>query len=327
MKIYLLPQTGNFYKANLHSHSVISDGKQTPEEMKASYMAMGYSVIAYTDHEKLVDHVDLCDENFVALNAVEVGVFQNRDTVPYAKHCHIGFIALRPSPVPDDFWCDKDAREKGKIPRVYNVETVNALMQRGRELGFFVIYNHPGWSMETYNEYMNYHGMHAMEILNWVGAKQGFLDHTPHVYDDMLRGGKRIFCIAADDNHSIPDLRSYRNGCGGAFTMIKAETLEYTAITDALLAGHFYASQAPEIHELWYENGTVHVKTSPAHRIYLNTGRRRCAYIGENNDGTVTEGTFEIKPEDIYFRITVQDQRGRFAHTNAYFTDQIYSIE
>ena len=34
MKKFLLPETGNYYKANLHCHTNISDGNLTPEEMK-----------------------------------------------------------------------------------------------------------------------------------------------------------------------------------------------------------------------------------------------------------------------------------------------------
>ena len=34
MRKYLLPENGNFYKANLHCHSTVSDGTLTPEEMK-----------------------------------------------------------------------------------------------------------------------------------------------------------------------------------------------------------------------------------------------------------------------------------------------------
>ena len=37
MKKYLLPEKGNFYKANLHTHSTISDGKLTPEAVKEAY--------------------------------------------------------------------------------------------------------------------------------------------------------------------------------------------------------------------------------------------------------------------------------------------------
>lgn len=321
MRKYLLPEGGNFYKANLHSHSTLSDGKQTPEEMKASYMELGYSIIAYTDHEKFVDHSALCEENFLALNGVEVGVHQGVGTVPYIKHCHLCFIALDQEERPV-FWCERGEKDSDKIARIYATGNVNAFIKKGHELGFFVTYNHPGWSMENYNDYMNYHGMHAMEILNWTGFKQGALDHVPHVYEDMLRGGERIFCIATDDNHSAPDPSSYRNSCG-AFTMIKAEKLEYKAITDALLAGNFYASQGPAIEELYYEDEKVHIKTSPAHRIILNTGRRRFGCIGADNDGEVTEASFDVFPEDNFFRLTVVDKRGRYAHTNAYFIDEI----
>lgn len=53
MKKYLLPKSGSFYKANLHCHSTVSDGKLTPEELKKIYKEKGYSVIAYTDHDVL----------------------------------------------------------------------------------------------------------------------------------------------------------------------------------------------------------------------------------------------------------------------------------
>ena len=59
MKEYILPQNGNFYRANLHCHSTLSDGKLTPEELKEIYKSAGYSVLAYSDHNVLIDHSDL----------------------------------------------------------------------------------------------------------------------------------------------------------------------------------------------------------------------------------------------------------------------------
>ena len=50
MRKYLLPETGNFYKSNLHCHTTMSDGQKTPEEIKELYMKKGYSIVAYTDH-------------------------------------------------------------------------------------------------------------------------------------------------------------------------------------------------------------------------------------------------------------------------------------
>ena len=65
MKQYLLPNEGTFYKANLHCHSTCSDGHLTPEELKEVYKAKGYSVLAYGDHNVLVDHSDLDEDGFL----------------------------------------------------------------------------------------------------------------------------------------------------------------------------------------------------------------------------------------------------------------------
>ena len=74
MKKHLLPEGGAWYKANLHCHSTISDGKLTPEELKKVYTEKGYSIIAYTDHNVMLDHSDLNDENFLALVGYELDV-------------------------------------------------------------------------------------------------------------------------------------------------------------------------------------------------------------------------------------------------------------
>ena len=79
MKHYLLPEQGAFYKANLHCHSNISDGKKSPEELKTMYREQGYSVLAYTDHELLVDHSDLDDKEFLTLTSLEYGIVEQDD--------------------------------------------------------------------------------------------------------------------------------------------------------------------------------------------------------------------------------------------------------
>ena len=78
MKRFLLPQGGQFFKANLHCHSTVSDGRMTPEELKKVYMEQGYSVLAYTDHNLLVDHSELAQEDFLPIVGVEIDV---NDTV------------------------------------------------------------------------------------------------------------------------------------------------------------------------------------------------------------------------------------------------------
>ena len=103
MRRYLLPESGKFYKSNLHVHTDISDGKITPEEAKEGYKSHGYSVLAYTDHEVFVPHNDLSDEDFIALNAVEIAINDNwPGGFKYNKTFHLNLYA-RSSDIKDCF--------------------------------------------------------------------------------------------------------------------------------------------------------------------------------------------------------------------------------
>ena len=64
-KIQIFPK-GNFYKANLHCHTTVSDGRFSPEEIKKLYKEKGYNVVAFTDHRVRCPHLELQDEEFVA---------------------------------------------------------------------------------------------------------------------------------------------------------------------------------------------------------------------------------------------------------------------
>jgi hypothetical protein len=166
--------------------------------------------------------------------------------------------------------------------------------------------------------------MDAMEICNYGCIVVGYNDYVPQIYDEMLMSGKRIFCIATDDNHNHGPVGTRKFDSFGGFTMIKAEKLEYETITKALKDGNFYASQGPEIHSLWFEDGKIHVSCSPADRVILNTGIRRAACEYAENGELLTEVSFRVNPKDGYVRITVIDEKGYPANTNAYFTDELF---
>ena len=67
----LLPAAGRFYKANLHCHTVLSDGRWTKEQVKAEYQRRGYSIVAFTDHRHYCWHPELMDDGFFPLAAYE----------------------------------------------------------------------------------------------------------------------------------------------------------------------------------------------------------------------------------------------------------------
>lgn len=313
MKKYLLPENGIDLKANLHCHSTLSDGKLTPEQLKDAYKAHGYSIIAYTDHNKLIDHQDLNDDGFLALNGYEIDITeQTPDTPwPFRRTCHICLIAKTPDKAPIE------------LVRTYDPENINAVIRRAKDAGFFVTYNHPTWSLERYPEYSQYEGMDAMEICNGGCLIVGYDEYNCHAYDDMLHLGRRVFCIGTDDNHNGCPLTDPMSDSFVSWTVIRAEKFDYASVIKALEKGNFYASNGPDIRELYIEDGCVHVKTSPAHIInYITAGRHR-EYVGAHYGDSVEDAVFRIDPSDQFFRIDVIDDYGRHADSSAVFVDTL----
>lgn len=333
MRKYLLPQNTKFFKANLHCHTNISDGKETPEEIKQLYSQKGYSVVAFTDHEILIPHPELNDENFLALNSYEYEIISPRKPDNPAhklrKTCHMCLIALEPDNTTHVCWHGglwgnalnyldqaKIREDEPLFIRHYNGECISHVMREARKAGFFVTYNHPVWSMEDMADIANYHGMNALEIFNTGCAVGGWDEYNNTVYDAMLRRGEKIFCIAADDNHDVSNMF-------GGWTMIAADKLEYRNITKALEDGNFYASTGPEIHALWFEDGKLHIECSPAARIVATHGSRIIRQY-KAKDAPLTEAVIPVGTDDIYIRVTVYDQKGEHADTNAYFIEDLY---
>jgi 3-dehydroquinate dehydratase-2 len=164
MKKYLLPETGNFYKANLHCHTTISDGRKTPEEIKDLYMKKGYSIVAYTDHEVFLLHNDLTDDRFLAMNGFEVEIMNwyGRHPLRDCKVCHLCFVALNPEMELHPFWHRskhvwgpaKEYKDQVKFDDSlkdynwsYTPESITEMMQIAREEGLEITQfqsNHEG---------------------------------------------------------------------------------------------------------------------------------------------------------------------------------------
>ncbi len=340
MKRFLLPENGNFYKANLHCHTIYSDGKFTPEEVKKIYKEHGYSIVAYTDHDIMIDHSDLADEDFLPLRGYEMEITEqsNGREFKFLKTCHICLIALEEDNYRQVCYHRSKYLFRGALEhrdevrfyedepdfeRYYTPERINEMIRISREKGFFVTYNHPAWSLESYPEYTAYEGMNAFEIYNSCEVL-GYMDYNPHVYDDLLRTGHRLYCIAADDNHNGGVPGDKRDASFKGATVIKADKLEYRAITKALENGCFYATTGPEIKELYFEDDTVHIKCSEVECIMLHTGIRKAGAVWAPDGEFVTEASFKVDPDCKYIRLSVRDYRGKVANTNAYFTDELF---
>ena len=93
---HLLPPV-KYYKANFHCHSVVSDGKLTPEELRDAYKEKGYSILAITDHSVMVQHQHLNQPDFLLLTGVEIDVEEEDNPVNvYDRKLHMCLIGKNP---------------------------------------------------------------------------------------------------------------------------------------------------------------------------------------------------------------------------------------
>ena len=323
------------YKANLHCHTYLSDGKLSPAEVKEAYKNHGYSVLCITDHEHPVDHTDLSDPDFVMLTGYEAYI--RNDDYNYLKpEIHMNLFARDPHNVKyinfNDKWCKyiKDPEERANLekvgserPREYSVEYINDFIKTAKENGYICAQNHSTWSMEPEENILGYEGLFSMEIYNYGGDIVNRCEYNAKIYDRMLMSGKRIFCHAADDNHNrepfdAPDCDSF-----GGFTMILADELTYDGIFNALENGSFYASAGPEIFELSFDGKKAHIETSGAKQITMLSGDKICKRACGTYDSPVTVADFEISDLAPYVRFDVYDFEGKHADTRAFFRDEL----
>ena len=331
MKKELLPSSLTYYKANLHTHTTISDGEHTPEQIKEAYMAKGYQVIAFTDHDICLAHPELQDENFVALTAYELNIQEQRP-VGFSKCYHLNLYAKDPGntwqtfhprylmknalPYQDRVVCD------GYEERVYDIDFVNQKIAEANEKGFLVCYNHPVWSLQDWRDYSGLKGLWGTEVFNTGGEVCGYKDHSDLPYQDLLGLGNHLVPVAADDNHN--DIDRF-----GGWVRIGAEALTYANIIQGMENGMMYASTGPEIFSLTLEDQLLTVTCSECTRIQLNSN---CRFVGLQEGEHLQQAVFDLSPwfrcpegyeDQMYFRLTLTDSHGNRAYTRAYWRSEL----
>lgn len=315
----LLPRHGRFYKANLHCHTVLSDGHWTPQQVKEEYQRRGYSIVAYTDHRQYGWHPELMDDTFVPLAGFEADLnepFRKPGDFQRVRTYHINFYDTEPA--------GRGGFTALQPPQRYgDIHSLNNFLFEMNEKGFLACYNHPYWSLQNYGDYKDLCGVFAMEIYNHGCELDGLYGYNPQAYDEMLRTGTRLFCVATDDNHDSFAPGDPRCDSFGGWTMLKLEKLDYPTVVEALRKGSFYCSTGPALEELYIQNNTLHVHCSPVEKIYVITEGRRCLMELAAPGETLTEALFPLRGDEGYLRVDCRDAQGRHAYSNAYFLDTL----
>lgn len=290
---------GRFRRGNLHGHSTASDGALPPDDVCAAYRDAGYDFTCVTDHfrEKyaypLTDTTAQRGAAFTTILGAELHAPQTSRGVEW----HILAVGL-----PADF-APPAAGEDGP-----------ALARRAREAGAFVAIAHPHWYQLRPEDGAALDAAHAVEVYNHTSFVHTDRGDGAVFLDSMLSDGRRLGAIAVDDSHWK------RDDAFGGWVMVKAETLDPDALLAALMAGHYYASQGPEIHDIACAGDALAIACSPAAAVMLvgpvSTNAR---HIGRN----VTRARLPLEPfRGGWCRAVVVDAMGRRAWSNPLWLDR-----
>jgi hypothetical protein len=294
---------GVWYKGQLHTHTLNSDGDSTPDDVVRWYREHGYNFVVITDHNYLtnVDGLNAlhgADDKFQVIKGEEV-------TDRFGdKPIHVN--GLDPATL---------IKPPGGNSVVSMVQNMIDAIKAARGVPSV---NHPnyGWAISA-DELAQLQRTRLFEVFNGhplvnnVGG--GGVPGLEETWDRILSSGKLLYGIAVDDAHYFKrpeDTTVPRPGFG--WVQVRAQRLEARAIVDALERGDFYSSTGVELQSVDASSKalTIAVKVDRLSKYRIQFIGRQGALLSEM---TATPATYTFKGDEHYVRAKVIESNGKVA--------------
>lgn len=264
-------------RGQLHTHSIFSDGKQSPTQVVRAYKKAGYDFVAMTDHNRYTPDPGVKGILYIP------GSEDNRDY----KCLHLNRIGT------------KVQSEGDKSPQT--------IASQGRVEGAFVQINHPDWpgsypedpcwSDEALLEMFDYD---AVEV--WNQSVHPKHNHYEHRIDMLLSHGRRTNMTAVDDCHDVTNPR-----CMHASVYVFTGERTVPSIMRNLKSGNFYSSEGAIITSIKTEGAKVSITTPEDAYIEFIVQNGRIAKTVRG----VRSAYYNARDNDVYVRIRVNRARDR----------------
>jgi hypothetical protein len=279
--------SGRWFKANLHTHTTVSDGKISPSQRVEQYRRAGYDVLALTDHHATNDILGLSDRRMLVVSGIEL-----HPPCRLEKTSH-HFVVLG---VPHGFQVRKGAG-------------ANECIEQARKAGGVVILAHPFWTGLQFTAIKGLRGLSAVEVYNTTCAGCG-RPCSENEWAYMLDHGLRLPAVGVDDAHCAEGRDVF-----GSWTWLKMPARTVSNVLKAVRTGCCYASCGPVIHDFRVSGGKLRLRCSPAQAIHFSSGPGTGACRLAEGDDLVRHFSINV-PKWSYVRAVVTDARGRKAWTN-----------
>ncbi len=287
---------GVWLKGNLHTHTKMSDGVSTPQQVVEHYSQKGYDFLSITDHGILVDPSPLDNRGMILIPGQEISV---GNSLAGTTH-HI--VAA-------------NIKETIRIPDFDHSQDPQRAIDLIAEQGGLAILAHPYWSGLHTQDLLRLTGYIGVEIYNtYCEVYRGTGYSGSHV-DALLASGRRPLIFATDDHHGETEPMKPSDACV-AWIMVKARDRSLQSLVDAISKGLFYSSTGPTLKNIEFGSKRIHVETSPVRRItFVSTPSLGSRFTA--NDALMTGYTYPSRRGETYVRIEATDEEGRVAWSNA----------
>jgi len=282
------PAALSWWKGNLHTHSLWSDGDDYPEMVIDGYKKSGYDFVALSDHNVLAE-----GERFVEADPAIVADYRARFGNDWVEVTEDGarvrlkafeeyrslfeeeakFLLIQSEEITDHFENKPlhvnatNVKERiepqggGSVREVLqrNVDAVLEQRERTGELMFPHV-NHPnfGWAVKV-EDLIALRGERFFEVYNGhpLVHNQGdeLRPSTERMWDILLAerlsdGEAVMYGIAVDDAHNYRVLDSQHSNPFRGWVGVRAKELSARSIVEAMERGDFYGSSGVELEEV-----------------------------------------------------------------------------
>jgi hypothetical protein len=299
------PQAGTWFKGNLHTHTLNSDGDSTPDDVVKWYREHGYQFLVLTDHNYLtgVDGLNAlhgADRKFLVVRGEEVS-----DTVE-GKPIHVNGFDLERVVPPQGGTSVVDA--------------INRAVDAVRDAKGVPSVNHPNfrWAFSA-DELRQVRNTRLFEVYNGhpevnnLGG--GDVPGLEEVWDRVLSSGRLMYGVAVDDAHHFKRLWDPTASTPGhGWVYVRAPRLDPRAIVEALERGDFYASTGVVLES--YEATSTRMSLKIKGTTF---SKYRAQFIGQRGKVLAESGNaaadYTFRGDEGYVRAKVIESNGSVAWT------------
>jgi hypothetical protein len=297
-----------WYKGNLHTHTLNSDGDSTPHEVATWYRENRYNFLVLSDHNYLTDVTGLnavhaASDKFLLIPGEEVTDSFEK------KPVHIN--AYNPLRLVEPQHGDSVASTiQNNVNEIRRAKAIPSL-------------NHPnfGWAV-TVDDMLAVKGLGLFEVYNGHPTVNnhggGGSPSLDEMWDALLTAGQRLYGIAVDDAHVFRRFGKEFSNPGHGWVEVRAEALTADAILGAIANGEFYASTGVRIRDI-AANGSEY-------RIEVDTGnweKVTTYFIGDGGKVLAKSldraAVYKYGGAERYVRARVESSSGAKAWTQPVF--------